>query len=165
MLIAIAGVIVAAVFRLAAITRVLSRIPARSGNALGAKWRLTAPASGRSTRDHPTIGGGQYFVPMQLERWRARSILRARRMLFELFSGTTSLRSLCARVLTASSTARAIRFSRAKLPHFTRVSTAIQFVSQVLPPSSENACSKRHEFAVMSDHTLRTRIIRPLNGS
>ncbi len=52
-----------------------------------------------------------------------------------------------------------------ELPHFTRVSTAIQFVSQVLPPSSENDCSKRHEFAVMSIHTLRTRIIRPLNGS
>ena len=52
-----------------------------------------------------------------------------------------------------------------KLHHFTRVSTAIQFVSQVLPPSSENACSKRQEFAVMSIHTLRTKIIRPLNGS
>ena len=52
-----------------------------------------------------------------------------------------------------------------QLPHFTRVSTAIQFVSQVLPPSSENACSNRQEFSVMSIHTLRTKIIRPLNGS
>ena len=46
-----------------------------------------------------------------------------------------------------------------------RVSVAIQFTSQVLPPSSENACSKRQEFAVMSDQTLRTRIMRPLKFS
>jgi hypothetical protein len=46
-----------------------------------------------------------------------------------------------------------------------RVSTAIQFTSQVLPPSSENACSKRHESGVMSDHTLRTRIALPSNSS
>jgi len=39
---------------------------------------------------------------------------------------------------------------------FTRVSVAIQLTSQVLPPSSENACSKRHEFGVMSEITNRT---------
>jgi hypothetical protein len=47
----------------------------------------------------------------------------------------------------------------------TRVSVAIQFTSHVLPPSSENACSKRHEFAVTSDMTNRTKIARPLNVS
>src|SRR6185369_5843214 len=47
----------------------------------------------------------------------------------------------------------------------TRVSTAIQFTSQVLPPSSENACSKRHEFGVMSEMTNRTRIARPFSVS
>src|ERR1700676_3340668 len=46
-----------------------------------------------------------------------------------------------------------------------RVSTAIQLTSQVLPPSSENDCSKRHESAVMSDQTLRTRIVRPSKDS
>src|SRR6266498_2593607 len=45
---------------------------------------------------------------------------------------------------------------------FARVSMAIQFTSQVLPPSSENACSKRHEPGVMSDITNRTRTVRPL---
>jgi hypothetical protein len=29
----------------------------------------------------------------------------------------------------------------------------IQFVSHVSPPSSENACSQRAEFGVISDHT------------
>src|SRR5580658_1944233 len=48
---------------------------------------------------------------------------------------------------------------------FTRVSTAIQFTSHVLPPSSENDCSKRHESAVMSDQIFRTRMLLPLNGS
>lgn len=42
-----------------------------------------------------------------------------------------------------------------------RVSMAIQFTSQVLPPSSENACSKRPELGVMLDQTLRTRTVRP----
>src|SRR5215468_11190323 len=46
---------------------------------------------------------------------------------------------------------------------FTRVSVAIQFTSQVLPPSSENACSKRHEFGVMFEITKRTKMDRPLN--
>src|SRR5262245_12776900 len=40
-----------------------------------------------------------------------------------------------------------------------------QFVSQVLPPLSENACSKRLEFGVMSEKPFRARIIRPLNSS
>jgi hypothetical protein len=31
-----------------------------------------------------------------------------------------------------------------------------------LPPSSENACSNRHEFVVMSDQTFRTRMVLPL---
>src|SRR5258705_1310328 len=47
----------------------------------------------------------------------------------------------------------------------TRVSIAIQFTSQVLPPSSENACSNRHEFGVMSEITNRTKIARPLSVS
>src|SRR5215831_18614870 len=48
---------------------------------------------------------------------------------------------------------------------FTRVSVAIQLTSQVLPPSSENACSKRHEFGVMFEITKRTKMDRPLNVS
>src|SRR5882762_7911637 len=48
---------------------------------------------------------------------------------------------------------------------FNRVSTAIQLTSHVLPPSSEKACSNRHETGVMSDQMLRTRIILPLNIS
>src|SRR5262249_16650952 len=43
----------------------------------------------------------------------------------------------------------------------TLVLVAIQFTSQVLPQSSENACSKRHEFGVMSDQILRTRMFLP----
>lgn len=41
-----------------------------------------------------------------------------------------------------------------------RVNDAIQFASQVLPPSSENACSSRNDFAVMSEKTKRTKIAR-----
>src|SRR5580693_9793606 len=48
---------------------------------------------------------------------------------------------------------------------FTRVSVATQFISQLLPPSSENACSKRHELGVMSETTNRTRITRPSSVS
>src|SRR5262245_34150872 len=48
---------------------------------------------------------------------------------------------------------------------FTRVSIAIQFTSQVFPPSSENDCSKRQEFGVMSEIRKRTKIARPLNVS
>src|SRR5437870_11847165 len=40
-----------------------------------------------------------------------------------------------------------------------------QFVSQVLPPSSENACSKRLEFGAISERPFRARIILPLNSS
>jgi DNA-binding transcriptional regulator YhcF (GntR family) len=36
-----------------------------------------------------------------------------------------------------------------------RVSVAIQFTSQVLPPSSENACSKWHELGVMRSKVVR----------
>ena len=41
------------------------------------------------------------------------------------------------------------------VPSFNRVSVAIQFTSHVLPPSSENACSKWQELGVMSsrDHS------------
>jgi hypothetical protein len=38
----------------------------------------------------------------------------------------------------------------------TRVIVEIQFGSQVFPPSTENACSKRAEVGVMSDQTYRT---------
>jgi predicted DNA-binding transcriptional regulator YafY len=37
--------------------------------------------------------------------------------------------------------------------HPDRSNSATQLVSQVVPPSAENACSHRHESAVMSDHT------------
>ena len=47
----------------------------------------------------------------------------------------------------------------------TRVSVATQLVSQVLPSSSENACSKRIDVGVTSEMTKRTRIRRPLNVS
>ncbi len=46
-----------------------------------------------------------------------------------------------------------------------RVSSAIQFTSQLLPPSSEKDCSKWQESALMSDQTLRTRMVRPLKSS
>ncbi|SRR5216683_8416145 len=36
---------------------------------------------------------------------------------------------------------------------------------QVLPPSSENACSKWHESGVTSEMTNRTRMARPLSVS
>jgi len=49
-----------------------------------------------------------------------------------------------------------------RVSSFTLVSTAIQFTSQVFPPSSENACSKRHESGVISDMMNRTRTARPL---
>jgi predicted DNA-binding transcriptional regulator YafY len=37
--------------------------------------------------------------------------------------------------------------------HPERSNSATQLVSQVAPPSAENACSQRHDSAVMSDHT------------
>ncbi len=48
---------------------------------------------------------------------------------------------------------------------FARVTFEIQFTSQVLPPSSENDCSKWAEFGVMSDQTYRVRIVLPFNVS
>lgn len=47
----------------------------------------------------------------------------------------------------------------------TRVSVAIQLISQLLPPSAENACSKRHESAETHSMTNRTKIDRPLSVS
>jgi serine/threonine protein kinase len=46
-----------------------------------------------------------------------------------------------------------------------RVSVAIQFTSQVLPPSPEKDCSKRHESGVMTKMTKRTWIARPFSSS
>src|SRR6266849_6159744 len=64
---------------------------------------------------------------------------------------------------------RASALERVVRPHCShtqiRVSTAIQFTSQVLPPSAENDCSNRQEFDVMSEMTNRTRIVRPLRVS
>jgi DNA-binding HxlR family transcriptional regulator len=42
-----------------------------------------------------------------------------------------------------------------------RANSASQFASQVLPPSSENACSSRNDLGVMSAKTNRTKIVRP----
>ncbi len=44
-------------------------------------------------------------------------------------------------------------------------SHAVQFVSHVLPASSENACSKWLEFGVMEEKPLRAMIILPPNSS
>jgi hypothetical protein len=46
-----------------------------------------------------------------------------------------------------------------------RVSVATKFGYQVLSPSSENDCSTLCESGVISDHTNRTKIDRPLNDS
>src|SRR4029453_14505596 len=46
-----------------------------------------------------------------------------------------------------------------------RVKSITQFVSQVLPPSSENACSHRGVGVVTPDQMKRTRIGRPLKMS
>src|SRR6185369_2814755 len=46
-------------------------------------------------------------------------------------------------------------------PQRTRVPSVTQFVSQVLPPSSEKACSQRYESALMSLQRYRTRTQRP----
>lgn len=48
---------------------------------------------------------------------------------------------------------------------FSRVSTATQLSSQVLPPSSEKACSKRMESAVIGVMMNRTTVARPLRNS
>src|SRR5258708_7606029 len=44
----------------------------------------------------------------------------------------------------------------------TRVWSVIQFTSQVLPPSSENDCSKWGEFVLVFDQINRTRMALPL---
>jgi hypothetical protein len=49
-------------------------------------------------------------------------------------------------------------------PHFL-LKTVTQFVSQVLPPSVEKACSQRWDVGVMSSHRKRTLIGSPLNVS
>src|SRR6266851_2856860 len=41
------------------------------------------------------------------------------------------------------------------------LSSIIQFVSQVLPPSSENACSQWHEVVVMPDQRNRLKMCSP----
>jgi hypothetical protein len=46
-----------------------------------------------------------------------------------------------------------------------RVSIAIQFVSRVLPPSVENACSNLEDSGLMSEIMKRTRTRRPLKSS
>lgn len=46
-----------------------------------------------------------------------------------------------------------------------RVCSAIQLVSQVAPPSKENACCQRAVFSVMLSHRKRTRMGTPSNVS
>src|SRR5439155_17515365 len=46
-----------------------------------------------------------------------------------------------------------------------RVNTVTQFVSQLSPPSSENACSQRGVGVATSAHVYRTMIGRPSNVS
>src|SRR5436309_1247487 len=41
-------------------------------------------------------------------------------------------------------------------PSFILLNVIIQFVSHILPPSSEKACSKRDEFGAMSEKPFRT---------
>ena len=48
---------------------------------------------------------------------------------------------------------------------YTRWKVAIQLTSQLFPPSSEKACSKRNALGVMSEKTKRTRTARPSNVS
>src|SRR6185312_5578280 len=55
-------------------------------------------------------------------------------------------------------------FSTAASP-LTRVSVAIQFTSQVFPPSPEKDCSNRQEFSPVSEITNRTRIVLPFQVS
>jgi hypothetical protein len=50
-------------------------------------------------------------------------------------------------------------------PTHDRVSTAIQLISHVAPPSAENACSKRQTSALVDSMTKRTSTRRPLNSS
>ncbi len=57
------------------------------------------------------------------------------------------------------------RFRNLEMNKAYRVNVMIQFVSQVLPASSENACSKRLESGVMSEKPLRLMMILPRNSS
>src|SRR3954463_16509417 len=58
------------------------------------------------------------------------------------------------------------REARSDLIHFfLRGSVAFQFTSQVFPPSSEKACSKRIDSAERGEMTKRTRIARPSSVS
>src|SRR5581483_4100697 len=47
----------------------------------------------------------------------------------------------------------------------TLVKVAVQFVSQVLPPSVENACSQRGWSGFVTVHRYRTRIVAPFQSS
>src|SRR5215469_7594713 len=51
------------------------------------------------------------------------------------------------------------------LHSFAQVNVPIQLGSQVLPPSVENACSVRNEFAAASEKTKRTKIDLPWKSS
>ena len=48
---------------------------------------------------------------------------------------------------------------------YTRVKSMYQLVSQLLPSSSEKACSQRAVLPVMRDHRYLTRMGRPSNVS
>ena len=52
-----------------------------------------------------------------------------------------------------------------EVAHFTFSNRWVQFVSHVLPPSGENACSHRALVAVMCDDVNRTLIGLPRNVS
>ena len=58
-----------------------------------------------------------------------------------------------------------VRIVSMRLDNTYRVNVMIQFVSHVLPASSEKACSKRLEFGVMAEKPLRDMMILPLNSS
>ena len=66
-------------------------------------------------------------------------------------------------VISDSANAKSAPFH--SLHYGSRVSVALKFDSQVLPPSSENDCSKWCDVGVMSDQTCRTGTALPLNGS
>jgi hypothetical protein len=49
--------------------------------------------------------------------------------------------------------------------HGTRAKAMVQFVSQLLPPSAEYACSQRHASDPCTVQTKRLRMCQPSNGS
>jgi hypothetical protein len=59
----------------------------------------------------------------------------------------------------------AVAVQRGLSAAFNRLNVITQFVSQVLPSSSENVCSKRAESGVMSMKLFRTIITLSLNSS